>query len=67
MSNNGPCLGCRDKMMGCHVICQAYKKYRKERDEMLKKKNAENDLYNSTDRLSWRDKKRMGLVKGGRR
>ena len=68
MSNNGPCLGCKDRMVGCHGMCQAYKKFKKERDEMNRKKNAELEArISSSNRLSWRDKKNIGLIKGGKR
>ena len=38
-----PCKGCDHRKLGCHGFCDEYKKWRDNRDEICKKRQAYHD------------------------
>lgn len=43
MKKAGPCLGCTERVVGCHSGCEDYKAYRKRLDELNAKVKAEQE------------------------
>lgn len=50
------CYHCKDRVVGCHATCEAYKKERKEADEHLAQQRAQKNI---TDTLYLNTGKRM--------
>lgn len=44
MSDSTSCKGCTERKVGCHGTCETYISWKKEREEMIRKKR-ESDLY----------------------
>lgn len=38
---NGPCLGCQDRVLGCHSKCERYLEYRRKKDEIAERREAD--------------------------
>ena len=45
MSKMPPCLNCQDRVLGCHSTCREYLEFRRERDELLEKKQKEKSFW----------------------
>ena len=45
MSKMTPCLNCKDRVLGCHSTCREYLDFRRERDELLEKKQKEKSFW----------------------
>ena len=45
MSKMPPCLNCQDRVLGCHSTCLEYLEFRRERDELLEKKQQEKPFW----------------------
>ena len=45
MSKMPPCLNCQDRVLGCHSTCREYLAFRKNRDELLEKKQKEKSFF----------------------
>lgn len=39
----GPCKDCERRKLGCHGRCKEYREFKAEREEILKRKNAEHE------------------------
>lgn len=40
-----PCKGCTERKMGCHIICQKYIAWRKERDKANEASRRYNEIF----------------------
>jgi len=47
------CKGCEKRVPGCHGSCEEYKAFRKQQDEINKKRLAENEI-NEGLKMAWR-------------
>ena len=44
ITKNSPCMGCSDRIVGCHTSCDKYRKYKELNEELrIKRRNASSD------------------------
>ena len=44
MGVKNPCHGCKDRQLGCHIVCRSYKDFRAERDKANEERHKRNQL-----------------------
>lgn len=59
---SAPCKGCEGRYPGCHVNCESYVVYSRERAEMLKSKKLDHEYYEARSKQAinalWRKRKK---------
>lgn len=65
--NKCPCKGCTKRKLGCHGFCDQYKEWRDWRDEVNRKRHAEDETkqLSRDHELKYRKNLKQGRKKGG--
>lgn len=66
MRKDSPCLGCMDRQVGCHSVCELYAEYQKGRITEIRNRNRELSSYYLSVERSKRNREKA-RKRGGRK